>query len=166
MFTGLTNPADFNQQPLKATRLNTINQLTSLNINSSLYTSIVSYMTLREPMDEIKHTWSMPYVTGRIYNIWWGIGIDFMNMSISTTPIFGPNDLGIIFKFNYTTSRELFSVGPIIGGVPFNNLNQIAESSGYWNPSTCSNGDYYHNNAASSLRMLSVCQSGKNRALF
>jgi hypothetical protein len=126
MFTNLMNPADFNQQPLKATLLKTIDQVTNPNISSNFYTSIVSYITLREPMDEIKKTWSMPYVTGRIYHIWWGIGIDFMNMSISTTSIFNPSDLGIIFKFNYTTSRELFSVGPIRGGVPFNTLNQIS----------------------------------------
>lgn len=33
-------------------------------------------------------------------------------------------------------------------------------------PSTCVNGQYFHNNENSSARMLAVCQSGKNRATF
>lgn len=47
----------------------------------------------------------MPYITGRIYQIWWGTGIDFTHLSIYTAPTFTPNDKGIIFKFNYSENR-------------------------------------------------------------
>ena len=33
-------------------------------------------------------------------------------------------------------------------------------------PSKCPNGQYYHNNDASNMRMLEICISGRNRSLF
>jgi len=81
---------------------------------------------LTEPKVELPQTWSLPYVTGQIYAIWWGSGIDFTNMAISSTSLFAATDQGVLFKFNYTTNRELYSVGPIIGGTPFSTLNQVS----------------------------------------
>ena len=38
----------------------------------------------------------------------------------------------------------------------------------YLDPNSCMNGDYYHNNDMNNaaLRMITVCQSGKNRTRF
>jgi hypothetical protein len=69
-----------------------------------------------EPEVETPYTWSLPYITGRTYQIWWGTGIDFTHLSIYTSPNFPSTDPGIIFKFNYTQNRELFNVGPMRGG--------------------------------------------------
>ncbi len=35
-----------------------------------------------EPKKENKFTYSLPYITGQIYNIWWGTGIDFKHVSM------------------------------------------------------------------------------------
>lgn len=33
-------------------------------------------------------------------------------------------------------------------------------------PTNCTNGQYYHNNDASNMRMLEICISGRNRSLY
>jgi hypothetical protein len=122
-------------------------------------------------------TWSLPFITGNIYAIWWGSGLDFTNVAISSTSLFTSNDNGVIFKFNYTINRETYHVGPMRGGQPFTTLNFIPEyvaegnsSSPSYDPyldlTVCENGDWYHNNDNSSFRMFTVCQSGKNKTLF
>jgi hypothetical protein len=50
MFTNLNLPNNFNKQAMKATVLNTFNETVRPNISSSLYTSIVSFYLLSEPM--------------------------------------------------------------------------------------------------------------------
>lgn len=52
------------------------------------------------------------------------------------------------------------------GGVPLSKATLKGELAAFPDPSTCSNGDYFHDNSATSSRALTVCQSGKNRALF
>ena len=79
-----------------------------------------------EPMKEKPNTWSLPFITGEIYSIWWGTGIDFSHLSISASPLYSSDDKGIIFKFNYTQNRELFRVGPMRGGVKLTALNYIS----------------------------------------
>ena len=113
----------------------------------------------------------MPFITGRIYNIWWGSGIDFTYLDTFTSPSFLDSEKGIIFKFNYSESRELYRVAPMVGGVRPNLLDKsslINKTLTYLDPTTCKNGDFYHDNLNenTSLRMFTLCQSGKNRALF
>lgn len=110
----------------------------------------------------------MPYVTGQIYQIWWGTGLDFSHLSISTSPLYSQNDDGVIFKFNYTLNRELYYIGPMRGGQPLKSINYLAEDANWTSlaPSTCRNGEYFHNNENSTLRMLLVCQSGKNKTQY
>jgi hypothetical protein len=94
--------------------------------------------------------------------------MDFNHLSISSSTLFRPTDPGVIFKFNYTLNRELFFVGPMRGGNLLKSIDYISETTDHsaLTPSTCSNGDFYHNNDNSSLRMFTVCQSGRNRAQF
>jgi hypothetical protein len=54
----------------------------------------------------------------------------------------------------------------MVGGVPLTSLNYIPESNASFSVSGCTNGQYYHNNDNSSLRMLEVCASGINKTLF
>jgi hypothetical protein len=58
-------------------------------------------------------------------------------------------------------------VGPMRGGNLLTSENYKIPSSAQLSPLTCKNGDYLHdNNNDTSLRMITVCQSGKNRTKF
>lgn len=98
-----------------------------------------------------------------MYQIWWGTGMDFEHMSIEPSKLLSPTDQGIIFKFNYTFNRESFKIGPMRGGLKLTAMDYITQSSpaSAVKPSTCTNGQYYHNNDNSSLRMLEICISGR-----
>lgn len=81
-----------------------------------MYTAVRSRINaIKEPPNEKPYSYGLPFITGRIYNIWWGTGIDFTHMAITTAPNFNQTDQGIRFKFNYTANRELFNVGPMRG---------------------------------------------------
>lgn len=71
------------------------------NINQNYLTSVPpTYPTIEKP-----NSYSLPYVTGNVYQIWWDAGIDYDHLSIFTTPIYTANDLGIVFKIPYTLNR-------------------------------------------------------------
>jgi hypothetical protein len=127
MFTNLANTATFKGQTMKAIYLSNASQLIDPNTNSSWYTSIISYMpgAGREAMIEKPFAWSLPFITGNTYGIWWGSGLDFTNMAVSSTSLFSSEDKGIVFKFNYTLNRETYYVGPIVGGKPLTALNYV-----------------------------------------
>jgi hypothetical protein len=55
----------------------------------------------------------------------------------------------------------------MVGGAALVKANFVPKTKTYLDPSTCLNGDYYHDNSDNtSLRMLNLCQSGKNKTLF
>lgn len=58
-----------------------------------------------EPMVSASKTYAMPYIAGRIYNIWWLTGLDFDHLSMSSSYYMQPTDPAIRFKFNYTLNR-------------------------------------------------------------
>jgi hypothetical protein len=101
-------------------------------------------------MKEQPNAWSLPYVAGQIYQVWWGSGIDFSHIALSTTTLYTPTDAGVIFKFGYVANRELFNVGAMRGAVPLAAGSYMAEdiNSGLLNANTCINGQYFHNNSA------------------
>lgn len=111
---------------MKAIELTAITDTVPLNMSETLYTAVPSNLqyTIMEPKVEKKYTWALPFITGRIYNIWWGTGIDFTYLDTFTSPSFLDTEKGIIFKFNYSDNRELYRVGPIIGGAPLSLLNK------------------------------------------
>lgn len=118
-----------------------------------------------EPSKEMKFTYSLPFLTGRIYNIWWGTGLNFNHMAMVTSNFYTSTDKAILFKFNYTQNRELFEIGPLRQGRAFNNSLIKTAISQPLDAASCGNGDYYHNNA-DDKRVLELCASGKNRSLF
>lgn len=75
--------------------------INSSNINASYVTSVQStYPNIEKPF-----SFSLPYVTGNVYQVWWGGGMDYNHLSITTTPIYSANDLGIVFKIPYSLNR-------------------------------------------------------------
>ena len=89
-------------------------------------------------MKEKKYTYALPFITGKIYNIWWGSGIDFSHVAVYTGRNFNETDSGIIFKFNYTENRELFEIGAMRGGARvLSSLDFRNESDTYLDPTTC-----------------------------
>jgi hypothetical protein len=83
----------------------------STNINSQMVSSVgITYPSIEKPF-----SWSLPFVAGSTYQIWWSTTADFNHLSITTTPMYLPNDPGIVFKIPYTINREMYSVGPMRG---------------------------------------------------
>lgn len=113
----------------------------------------------------MKFTYSLPYLTNRVYNIWWGTGINFKHLAMVSSHLFAQQDKGIVFKFNYTQNRELYEIAPLRQGLPFDNTLMKSVSSNLLNMTNCGNGDYYHDNS-DDKRVLNLCASGKNRTLF
>lgn len=56
-------------------------------------------------MTSSKKTYAMPYIAGRVYNIWWLTGLDFDSLKMTSSNYFKDTDPGIVFKFNYTKNR-------------------------------------------------------------
>jgi hypothetical protein len=56
-------------------------------------------------MDSEKRSYSMPYIAGRIYNIWWLTGLDFDRLSMTSSYYMQPSDPAVRFRFNYTLNR-------------------------------------------------------------
>lgn len=54
-----------------------------------------------EPKDKAK-SYSVAYITDRVYNIWWLTGLDFTHLAMSVSKRFQDSDKAIVFKFNYT----------------------------------------------------------------
>lgn len=127
-FTNLADHQDFQRQFMKAIELTNVTDTVPLNMSDTLYTAVPSNLqtTIMEPKFEKKYTWALPFITGRIYNIWWGTGIDFTYLDTFTSPSYLESEKGIIFKFNYSDNRELYRVGPMVGGVGPSLLNKAS----------------------------------------
>lgn len=67
-----------------------------------------------DPEKEKAGSYSMPFVTGRVYNVWWEDGLDFTHMAVDVSKLFTDSDNAIIFKFNYTENRELYEIGQLV----------------------------------------------------
>lgn len=55
-----------------------------------------------EPIRDKRFGYALPFVTNRIYNIWWLTGLDFTHLALDVSQNFLDTDAAIIFKFNYT----------------------------------------------------------------
>ena len=42
-------------------------------------------------------------------------------------------------------------------------LDFVTPTESYFDPASCNNGEYFHDNQEGDLRMFAVCSSGKNR---
>ena len=76
MFTNMIEHQLFNGQNMQATEIQAITDTVAANLSASEYTSVPSRITATmEPKKEKPYSWSLPFITGKIYNIWWGTGI-------------------------------------------------------------------------------------------
>jgi hypothetical protein len=103
-------------------------------VDYTLRTSVGSSLSGSEPNIEKWLAWSLPFVAGSKYEAWWSLNYDFNHLSIVTTTLFKEDDPGIVFKFGYTTSRELFNVGPMRSGALLTSANYMPQSVNYLNP--------------------------------
>lgn len=54
---------------------------------------------------ELKFSYSLPYLTDRVYDIWWGSHIDFKHVAMVTSHLYQSSDKATIFKFKYIDNR-------------------------------------------------------------
>jgi G8 domain len=112
-----------------------------------------------------KKSYSLPYIAGKIYNIWWLTGLDFDHLTLTSSLTLAPIDPAIIFKFNYTDNRELYEVGPIRPGEPLTTASLFVRNDLGLDANNCQNGEYSHDNTAG-YRTFSICASPINRTYF
>ena len=121
--------------------------------NSRDYTAIYSSMGGKEPK-VVPETYSVFFVPGRIYNIWWHTGVDFIDLNINVASFHNTNEPAILFKFNYTLHRELFDVRD------HNSFTKMIADP--LDNDTCKMGEYMHSNDPSN-RSLIMCTSAKGK---
>lgn len=59
-------------------------------------------------MNDIMPSWTVAVVTGHIYHVMFGSGIDFDNMGIVPRYNWKPTDKGVLFRMNNSRTRELY----------------------------------------------------------
>lgn len=86
-----------------------------VDVNSTAFTEIYSFFSLANKMDSMNSpkTYAMPYIAGRIYNIWWLTGLDFDGLQMTSSSYLKDTDPAVLFKFNYTLNREAFDIGAV-----------------------------------------------------
>lgn len=111
-FSGLQSASLFNLVGLKAEEIN--DALDEVDENSTSFTEIYSFFSLSNKKDSMNSpkTYAMPYIAGRIYNIWWLTGLDFDGLQMTSSSYLKDTDPAVLFKFNYTLNREAFDIGP------------------------------------------------------
>ena len=101
-FTGLQPSGNFDKVGQKIQEI--YDAYDQIAETSTSYTQIFSVMSGMEPMN-IKKYYAVPYIAGRMYNIWWHTGLDFDNLHMISSNYFSNIDPAILFKFNYTLHR-------------------------------------------------------------
>lgn len=99
------------------------------NISLANETNFTSVAMIKNKFDTL-YAWDLPFVTGYIYNIHWQNGnLDWTHMNFYPTPVWKPEDKGLVFRFNYTDIREDYDIhiikwnGTTINGTRFNETN-------------------------------------------
>lgn len=134
---------------------------------STSFTEIYSFFSLANKMDSmvLPKTYALPYIAGRIYNIWWLTGLDFDGLTMSSSRYLKVSDPAILFKFNYTLHREMFDIGPVRPHYPLTETRLFAPEATILDETSCGNGHYYQNDSVGN-RTLEICASGINRTYF
>jgi hypothetical protein len=79
--------------------------ITNVSSTAVIDYSITTGVGMTYPNVEKPQSWSLPYIAGMIYQIWWSNNADFNHISLTTTPMYGSNEPGVVFKFPYTMNR-------------------------------------------------------------
>lgn len=119
--------------------------------DSTSFSEIYSFFSLTNKMDAMKsypRTYAMPYIAGRLYNIWWLTGLDFDSLSMTSSLYMKPTDPAVRFRFNYTLNRELYEIAPVRPGQPLGYNPYVIRDNDFLDAGSCGNGEYYHDNTA------------------
>jgi len=116
VFSNLMEHKLFVNQNISVVQINSPSEVVATHLSNALHTKVSNTIDKNEPKKDGKHLWSLPYVVGRTYQVWWGLGADFKHLSIGSTRFYTSDLPGVIFKFNYTENREVFDIGPFRGG--------------------------------------------------
>jgi len=112
-----------------------------------------------------KKTYALPYITGRMYNLWWLTGLDFTSFKLVSSDYFKDTDDAVLFRFNYTLQREAFDIGIDTPNNPINWSQLLYPTAYILDSSNCTNGQYYHDDTIGN-RTLQLCASAKNGTYF
>lgn len=112
-FSALKSSSLFSLVGLKAQEIG--DAMDVVDVNSTAFTEIYSFFSLANKMDSMNSpkTYAMPYIAGRIYNIWWLTGLDFDGLQMTSSSYLKETDPAVLFKFNYTLNREAFDIGAV-----------------------------------------------------
>jgi len=133
-------------------------RLSSATQNISALTDPYETQWMIKAMLDKKKAWSGPFAMGKYYNAWWNLGLDWTHVALAPSLYFKAEDPGVIFRFNYTETRELFENTRMLGGVleyPFISPKATLAELDF---NTCASGDYFQDTAS---QYLYVCVSGK-----
>ena len=110
---------------IRVLRIPDINYNLSLANDSNFTRSVMYKISV-----DTKYTWDLVFATGYIYNVHWQNGnLDWTHMNFYPSPVWKPEDKGIVFRFNYTDIREDYLVhvnkwgGSILNATRYNETN-------------------------------------------
>lgn len=86
MFCNLIDPNVFRSQPIRVNMLASVEDVTNPNLTT--YTAAYSLQQNMEPKLELKYSYSLPYLTNRVYDIWWGSHIDFNHLAMVSSDLY------------------------------------------------------------------------------
>jgi hypothetical protein len=61
-----------------------------------------------------------PFAAGYYYNVHWHTGLDFTQLGLQGSEFFAADDPGVVLRFNYTNSRELYDITRLAAGTVYN----------------------------------------------
>ena len=105
-------------------------RIPSLTYNMSLENEANFTQSMITKSTDTSNSWDLAFVTGYIYNIHWHLGnLDWTHMNFYPSPVWKPEDKGIVLRFNYSDIREDYLVhinkwgGTLLNATRYNETN-------------------------------------------
>lgn len=109
----------------------------NLTLNSSKFTKDV----MKSVWQDTPYSWSLPFVTGHIYNVHWHNGnMDFTKMNLRPSLYWNSQDKSIILKFNCSDYKDDYNVKILQLNGTKNNVSKVQNFNSF------SSGDYSFSN--------------------
>jgi len=105
----------FELQEMKILNMNEANAVMGENEDLSMWGSSEGLDIMNHGKDG-KGGMAAPYITGYMYNIHWGEGIDWDHALLVPSLYAEESDPPVILRFNYTEVRELFEIKKFLAG--------------------------------------------------
>ena len=159
MVTNIMPSNDFKGLAMRVKQISDASEI--VDWEETIFTSIKSEFSNMEPHGMKPFAYSLPYICGRTYSLWFQTGLDFDHMAIDVTNKFEDTDDAIIFRINYLKTRELFEIFQMVNKVQSGQLIS-ATSGAMLDPAACNFGDYTHDNEAD-VRHMTICATSRNK---